>query len=70
VLPLAFICCYIGKGYVLDGAAGILTSMNHAYYNFMKYAKLWELQQKSAMQTEDAIAVTTGQAVVTAPVAV
>jgi hypothetical protein len=31
---------------------------------------LWELQQKSAMQTEDAIAVTTGQAVVTAPVAV
>ncbi len=70
VLPLAFICCYIGKGYVLDGAAGILTSMNHAYYNFMKYAKLWELQQKNAMQTEDAIAVTTGQAVVTGPVEV
>jgi glycosyltransferase involved in cell wall biosynthesis len=43
--PVAFIQCYIGKGCFLDGSDGILTSMNFAYYNFMKYAKLWELQQ-------------------------
>jgi hypothetical protein len=24
---------------------GLLTSMNFAFYNFMKYAKLWELNR-------------------------
>ncbi|MEI7950925.1 MAG: glycosyltransferase family 2 protein [Gammaproteobacteria bacterium] len=43
VFPVSFIACYFGKGFFLDGSEGILTSMNHAYYNFMKYAKLWEL---------------------------
>jgi len=76
VFPLAFVACYVGKGYVLDGAAGILTSMNHAYYCFMKYAKLWELQQANANRQQEAVAVTvtdtvtTGSAVVTAPAAV
>lgn len=59
VLPLAFIGCYIGKGYFMDGAGGILTSLNHAWYNFMKYAKLWELQQQA---TRDSAAVVTTEA--------
>jgi hypothetical protein len=45
--PLSFVNCYLAKGCILDGADGVLTSMNHAYYNFMKYAKLWELQKRS-----------------------
>jgi glycosyltransferase involved in cell wall biosynthesis len=43
VFPLSFLSCYLGKGFFLDGGEGVLTSMNHAYYNFMKYAKLWEM---------------------------
>ncbi|HTQ99697.1 MAG TPA: glycosyltransferase family 2 protein [Candidatus Acidoferrum sp.] len=43
--PVGFLQCYFGKGCFLDGADGLLTSMNFAYYTFMKYAKLWELQQ-------------------------
>ena len=43
VFPVSFLGCYLGKGFFLDGGEGVLTSMNHAYYNFMKYAKLWEL---------------------------
>jgi glycosyltransferase involved in cell wall biosynthesis len=46
IFPLAFIQCYLGKGCFLDGCDGFLTSMNFAYYNFMKYAKLWELQHQ------------------------
>jgi len=44
VFPVSFLACYFGKGFFLDGGEGVLTSMNHAYYNFMKYAKLWEMQ--------------------------
>lgn len=44
--PLAFIQCYFLKGCFLDGCNGILVSMNHASYSFMKYANLWELQQQ------------------------
>lgn len=44
--PLAFIQCYFFKGCFLDGCDGILVSMNHAWYSFMKYANLWELQQQ------------------------
>lgn len=48
--PVAFLQCYIGKGCFLDGSDGILTSMNHAWYNFMKYAKLWELDKQAEQQ--------------------
>lgn len=44
--PLAFIQCYLFKGCFLDGCSGLLVSMNHAWYSFMKYANLWELQQQ------------------------
>jgi glycosyltransferase involved in cell wall biosynthesis len=50
VFPLSFLNCYVSKGCFLDGADGLLTSMNHAYYNFMKYAKLWELNQRQRAQ--------------------
>lgn len=46
VFPFSFLRCYLLKGCILDGAEGLLTSMNHSYYNFMKYAKLWELQRE------------------------
>jgi glycosyltransferase involved in cell wall biosynthesis len=45
VFPWSFFQCYIIKGCILDGSEGLLTSMNHAYYSFMKYAKLWEMNQ-------------------------
>lgn len=43
VFPLTLINTYFVKGYFLDGVNGILTSMNVAFYNFMKYSKLWEM---------------------------
>lgn len=51
VFPFSFLRCYLIKGCLLDGCDGILTSMNHAYYNFMKYAKLWELNAASRRST-------------------
>lgn len=43
IFPVSFIQAYIFKGNFLDGVDGLLSSMNTAYYKFMKYAKLWEL---------------------------
>lgn len=43
--PLGFLICYLLKGCFMDGGDGFLTSMNHGYYTFMKYAKLWELHR-------------------------
>ncbi|MCY4016460.1 MAG: glycosyltransferase family 2 protein [Gammaproteobacteria bacterium] len=43
IFPLSFIQHYVFKGHILDGVDGLLTSMNSAYYAFMKYARLWEL---------------------------
>ena len=45
IFPLSFIQHYIFKGHILDGVDGLLTSMNAAFYTFMKYAKLWELKK-------------------------
>ena len=44
IFPFYLVQSYFFKGYFLDGVNGILTSMNVAFYNFMKYAKLWELE--------------------------
>ena len=43
IFPVSFIQSYIFKGNFLDGVDGLLSSMNTAYYKFLKYAKLWEL---------------------------
>ncbi len=48
VFPLTFIQYYFFKGYFLGGVDGLLTSFNAAFYNFMKYAKLWELKKGGA----------------------
>jgi glycosyltransferase involved in cell wall biosynthesis len=42
--PLAFLRNYIAKGGVRDGAPGFVISALNAYYVFLKFAKLWELQ--------------------------
>ena len=35
---------YLVRGGFLDGAAGFHMAVNHAYAAYMKYARLWELQ--------------------------
>jgi glycosyltransferase involved in cell wall biosynthesis len=43
--PLAFARNYLLRGGIRDGAAGLLISSMNAYYVFLKFAKLWELQR-------------------------
>ena len=42
--PLAFLRNYIAKGGIKDGAPGLIISALNAYYVFLKFAKLRELQ--------------------------
>jgi glycosyltransferase involved in cell wall biosynthesis len=44
--PLAFLRNYIARGGFRDGATGFIISRMNAYYVFLKFAKLWELQRK------------------------
>ncbi len=53
VFPVAFLQCYFGKRCLLDGVDGIVTSMHVAYYQFMKYAKLRELQQRQVQSVAE-----------------
>ena len=41
--PLAFLRNYIARGGFRDGSAGFIISALNAYYVFLKFAKLWEL---------------------------
>jgi len=50
VFPLRFLQCYLGKGCFMDGVDGMLTSMNVAWYGFMQYARLWELNRRAQAQ--------------------
>jgi hypothetical protein len=43
-----FLKMYIGRGGCLDGVPGLILSGLYAYYTFIKYARLWELQSRSA----------------------
>lgn len=45
--PIAFLRCYFLKGGILDGSDGFITSMNHGFYTFLKYAKLRQIQKLS-----------------------
>ena len=48
VFTLVFIFPFLYSGLLFKGHflnSGLLTSMNFAFYNFMKYAKLWELNR-------------------------
>jgi glycosyltransferase involved in cell wall biosynthesis len=42
--PLAFLRNYLAKGGFRLGAVGLIVSTMNAYYVFLKFAKLWELQ--------------------------
>jgi glycosyltransferase involved in cell wall biosynthesis len=43
--PLAFLRNYLARGGFRDGQAGLVISAMNAYYVFLKFAKLWELQR-------------------------
>ena len=44
--PLAFLRNYLARGGIRDGMPGFIISALNAYYVFLKFAKLWELQQQ------------------------
>ena len=44
--PAAFIRNYFLRGGIRDGATGLLVSTLNSYSVFLKFAKLWELQQR------------------------
>jgi glycosyltransferase involved in cell wall biosynthesis len=52
--PLAFLRNYILKGGIADGSAGLIISVMNAYYVFLKFAKLWELQHVGRGNTTSA----------------
>ncbi len=45
---LAFLRNYVVRGGVRDGGPGFVVSVLNSYYVFLKFAKLWELQQRSS----------------------
>jgi len=47
IFPFTFIRTYLFKGHFLDGFGGILTSVNVAFYNYMKYANLWNMNKRA-----------------------
>ena len=46
--PAAFLRNYVLRRGILDGTAGLVISLVNAYSVFLKFAKLWELQHRSA----------------------
>lgn len=46
--PLAFLRNYIARGGIRDGTPGFVVSALNAYYVFLKFAKLWDLQRAAA----------------------
>jgi glycosyltransferase involved in cell wall biosynthesis len=44
--PLAFLRNYVARGGFRDGTTGFIISRMNAYYVFLKFAKLWELQRR------------------------
>jgi len=46
--PLAFLRNYLAHAGIRDGVPGFIISAMNAYYVFLKFAKLWELQHASA----------------------
>jgi glycosyltransferase involved in cell wall biosynthesis len=43
--PMAFLRNYIARGGIRDGSTGLVISAMNAYYVFLKFAKLWEIEQ-------------------------
>jgi len=46
--PLAFLRNYVAKAGYREGRAGLIISTLNAYYVFLKFAKLWELQRSGS----------------------
>jgi len=53
IFPLTFIRCYVFKGHFLDGLQGIMTSVNVAFYNYMKYANLWDMNKRAQREASN-----------------
>jgi len=51
--PLAFLRNYIARGGFRDGVPGLIISALNAYYVFLKFAKLWELEHATRTHRED-----------------
>lgn len=51
IFPLTFIRTYLFKGHFMDGFGGILTSVNVALYNYMKYANLWDMNKRRSVNS-------------------
>ena len=51
--PLAFLRNYLVHGGIRDGAAGVIISALNAYYVFLKFAKLWEMQHAPKLATTE-----------------
>lgn len=51
--PLAFLRNYVAKGGVTLGRVGLIVSTMNAYYVFLKFAKLWQLQVSPAARPGD-----------------
>jgi len=49
---LSFIQHYLLKGFCLGGIEGLTGSVSMAFYDFMKYAKLWEMQHVKESQAK------------------
>jgi glycosyltransferase involved in cell wall biosynthesis len=52
--PLAFLRNCVARGGFRDGSVGLIISALNSYYVFLKFAKLWELQQRPASSPEAA----------------
>lgn len=46
--PLAFLRNYVLRRGVIDGRLGLMISLMNAYYVFLKFAKLWELERRTS----------------------
>ncbi len=53
IFPLTFIRTYFFKGHFLDGFGGVLTSVNVAFYNYMKYANLWDMNKRAQRKSRE-----------------
>lgn len=52
IFPLSFVQHYLLKGFCLGGIEGLTGSVNVAFYDFMKYAKLWEMRHLKETQSK------------------
>lgn len=52
---LAFLKLYVLKRYFLNGGAGFIAARLHAHYTFLKYAKVYEAQQRRSADASNGL---------------